>query len=120
VAGGTDEGVGLTMQRGAHTIHRLGHLIGGMTRNILPQCRAEHLASGPSRAAGEPLGLLEHIVWNGDRRFHTRSITAQERGSKQQSVVGVRQVVRRQGNSTQEFSENLRPIRLLERLEFFQ
>ena len=48
---------------------------GRMTSNVLSQGSAKDFAAGALRATSQALDLLEHIVGNGDGRFHTLSIT---------------------------------------------
>ena len=75
MASGADQIVPLVADVGADAVHRLGDLVGGMTRDIFCQGSGKHFASGATRPAGEPLDLLEYLVRNRYRRFHTKSIT---------------------------------------------
>ena len=76
---GCDKAVGLLVHQGAHTIHRFGHLVGGVARDILAKGSAENFAPGPSRSSSESFDFLKHFVRDRNGRFHTRSITEEFR-----------------------------------------
>jgi len=60
----------------ANAIHGFGDFIGAVARQVLFQGVTEKLASGALRPARQALGALKNLVRNGDRCFHTKSITA--------------------------------------------
>ena len=70
-----DKGVILVADLLAHPIHRVGHLVGRVACDILSQGRAVHVAPRPSRTPCEALGLLEHVIRDGDRGSRDQSIS---------------------------------------------
>ena len=59
----------------ANTIHRLRHVVGGVTRQVLFQSIAKKLAAGTFGALSQPFCPFEDVVWDRYRCFHTKSIT---------------------------------------------
>ena len=58
----------------ANTIHRLRHVVGGVTRQVLFQSIAKKLAAGTFGALSQPFCPFEDVVRDRYRCFHTKSI----------------------------------------------
>jgi len=72
---GSNESVLPVFDALAHAVHRLGYLIGRMACDVFLERGAVHLAPGLARTASEPFDVLEDLVRNRNRSFHTQSIT---------------------------------------------
>lgn len=59
----------------ADTVHRLGHGFRIMARDVFSYRLGVDLTAGFFQALGEPLSLGINLIGNGDRSFHTQSIT---------------------------------------------
>jgi len=55
-----------------------GNLVGRVPGHVFTQSRTEYFASRSLGATGKTLDLLEYLVRDGNRRFHTRSITVSQ------------------------------------------
>src|SRR5471030_91055 len=76
--GGGDERIALIAHLVAHTIHRFGDFIRSVACHVLSERFAEYAAAGLAAPSRQALRLLEHVVRNRDRRFHTISITIRQ------------------------------------------
>ena len=78
----SNELVGLLPHLVADAVHRLGHVVRTVPSHIFPEGTAEDVASRFPSPPRQAFGLLEDLVGNGDRGFHTNSITTGQAGLK--------------------------------------
>ena len=64
----------------AYTVEGVRYLVRRMSRDVLPQGRAEHFTSRPAPPP-KPLYFLEHVIGDGYGSFHTVSITERRMSS---------------------------------------
>src|SRR5262249_10709200 len=67
--------VPFTFDNRAYAVDPLGDLLRGMAHNVFPKGGAEHGAARSLGAPGQSFDLVEYVIGNGYRRFHTMSIT---------------------------------------------
>ena len=70
-----DEPVASVAHGLAHAVHGGSHFVRRVARHILTKGGAIDLAPRSPASPGKPFGFLEDLVWNGDGRLHTESIT---------------------------------------------
>jgi hypothetical protein len=59
----------------ANAIHRFGHVVSRVARQVFLHGIAKKLAAGTFGTPGQPLRPFEDFVWDRYRSFHTKSIT---------------------------------------------
>ena len=59
----------------ANAVHRFGHGLRIVPRDIFGYRLGVDLAARFFQSPGQPFGLSEYLIGNGNRRFHTRSMT---------------------------------------------
>src|SRR5262245_60664168 len=67
--------VGSRINHLANPVHRFGHGLRIVPRDIFGYRLGVDLAARFFQSPGQPFGLREYLIGNGNRRFHTRSMT---------------------------------------------